>query len=80
MAINYTPSHKTIVVSIDGKQLIKEEVIFSDKEEAYQNVNPLFKKVTEFQDKGWEVMSFNNISAGQMSLDKYTAYLRKKKA
>lgn len=77
MVINYqvgTPS--SIAVSIDGVEFSKEKVSLPKESNDVLNVNPLLLKVKEYQDKGWEVVTFNFSAPGYYF---YVAYLKKKK-
>ena len=69
---------KEIQISIDGNQYIEEKADYSSTAHVYHNLTPFFKKVHEYEDKGWELMSFNHLILGY----KYPvaiAYLKKKK-
>ena len=76
----YNVSSKEILISIDGKEFLKEEVKMEKKDADYCNTNPLLSKVKEYQDKGWEVMSFHTVNTAGSSIGyNHIAYLRKKK-
>ncbi len=64
----------TLYISIDGEELVKEKVI--ETKDVNHDLNPLLKKVKEQQNKGWEVISFNNSTLGV--IPEYYSYLRKK--
>ena len=64
-----------IKVSIDGKEFLEENVDYSPLKETYGNNNPLLKKINEYQNKGWECMSFNTCVAPFVI---QFAYLKKK--
>ncbi len=76
--IEYNTFHYDLSVSIDGKEYKKEKVDFSNQEKSGFNANPFLNKVKEYQDKGWEVMSFNSSTLGGGSQEVHFAYLRKK--
>ena len=79
MVIIYRPFLSDITISLDGKKLIKEDVILEGDEKARQNANPLLKKISEYQDQNWEVVSINVFSEGQNGSTEYNGILRKKK-
>lgn len=68
-----------IQISIDGKQYLEEKADYSPTEKAAHNINPLFKKVTEYEAKGWELMYFHTIGTQGYVAYVYFAYLKKKK-
>lgn len=68
---------KEICISLNGKEFIVEKVDYLNQPKEITNANPFLNKVLEYQDKGWEVISFNSIAGGN-STSTYTAYLRKK--
>jgi hypothetical protein len=78
MMITYEVSGaSTIAVSIDGKEFLSEKVSLPKGSNSGFNVNPLLSKVSEYQDKGWELMSFSSsVSAYYF----HVAYLKKKKS
>jgi hypothetical protein len=81
LTIEFNTSLSILTVSIDGDNYIKE-VVELPKAERLSNSNPVLKKVKEYQDKDWEVMSFNNHTIALstvMTYNVYFAYLRKKK-
>lgn len=81
MIIEYNHSAKNqIVLSIDGKEFISEDAAFVNQKESVLNSNPLINKVKEYQEKGWELMSFETLPAANLVSKTYLAYLRKKKA
>jgi hypothetical protein len=86
MIIEYSTLDNDVAISIDGKEFLKERIDFEGQKKSGYNANPLLKKVNEYQDQDWEVMSFNTqiggVTAGQTSGNSseiYFAYLRKKK-
>lgn len=82
MIIEYRSMTTTLFVSIDGTTFTKENIELPKEEKDWFNSNPLLKKVKEYQENGWEVMSFNNIQTGAVAMSApsnvYTSYLRKK--
>ena len=72
MIIQFNTFGSTIYVSIDGATFTKEHIELAKEERDSYNPNPLLKRVKEYQDKGWEVMSFNFENL------QYISYLRKK--
>lgn len=71
--------YRDIRISIDGKEFLKEEVTLDKSNREFFNTNPLLTKTKEYQDKGWEVISFNSISSGSNERYWHIAYLRRKK-
>jgi hypothetical protein len=65
-------------ISMNGDQLLYEKIKLGSDERSNLNVNPLFKKVKEYQERGWEIMTFNEMLAARSTTIIYTAYLRKK--
>lgn len=83
MIISYFPQAKYLAVAIDGKEVLHEEVS-ADKHEKVSGSH-LLKKVSEYQDKDWEVITFTNATyvfggPSVSSNQEFYAYLRKKKA
>jgi hypothetical protein len=60
MIISYFPQAKYLAIAIDGKEVIHEDVS-ADKHEKVSG-SYLLKKVSEYQDKDWEVITFTNAS------------------
>jgi hypothetical protein len=81
MTINYISGYKEIVISVNGKELLQEKFELPKEENSYLNTNPLLAKVIEYQDKGWEVLSFDTSvrAINGTEIPNYIAYLRKKK-
>ncbi len=83
MIISYFPQAKYLAIAIDGKEVLNEDV--SADKHAKVSGSYLLKKVSEYQDKDWEVITFTNSShvyAGGgigNSDQEFYAYLRKKK-
>ena len=78
MIIEYSSISFEVLVSIDGLEFKKEKANFSNQDKSGYNANPLLNKVKEYQDQGWEVMSFNS-TIGGTSAEMHFAHLRKKK-
>jgi hypothetical protein len=76
MTINYSAIDNIVGISIDGKEFLTEKTESSKGKHSYMDTNPILLKLKEYQDKGWEIMSFNS---GSGSYNMYFAYLRKKK-
>jgi hypothetical protein len=76
--IEYSTFEGKLAISKDGLEFGSEKV---DVGSGF-NANPLLAKVKEFQEKGWEIMSFNTLLAGNntnRNNEIYFAYLRRKK-
>lgn len=79
--IQYSEQASYLTVSASNATLTEERIELP-KNEKYFNGTPFLTKVKEYQDKGWEVMSFNNIAngnGGNVNNLVYFGYLRKKK-
>ena len=76
--IEFATIRNYISVSIDGKEFTSEKVEYVGQEKSGYNANPILLKVKEYQDKGWEVMSFNSSINGATSDEVHFAHLRKK--
>jgi hypothetical protein len=74
--IAYFPAAKLLTVA-DGNTTGKEDIDV-DKNERITG-NALLKKVREYNDTGWEVITFTNTAAGQYGNQEFYAYLRKKR-
>lgn len=61
MIISYNSSKEHMFLSIDGKNFIDEEVNVPKKDRHDYNVNPLLKKIKEYEEKGWELVNINTI-------------------
>jgi hypothetical protein len=69
-----------IQISLDGKEYLEEKADYGTTENAKHNVTPLLRKVSEYQDKGWELMNMETFNAcGSGVCNSYFAYMRKKK-
>lgn len=75
--IEYSTFTSSLSISKDGIDFGSEKIAVGSG----HNANPLLLKVKEFQDKGWEVMSFNTLLGGNNNdFNKvHMAYLRRKK-
>lgn len=81
LIIEYSTWFKQVSVSIDGKVHTKEKVDLP-KEDRFINSNPLLKKVSEYQESGWELMNFSTVIGGNNNIildETFFAYMRKKK-
>jgi hypothetical protein len=82
MIIEYkTVLGKELTISIDGKEYISENIDLPKNERSGSNANPFLKKVKEYQDQNWEVMSLNTVlggGSGNIWNEVYFAYMRKK--
>lgn len=69
-----------IAISINGGDFIEEELKPDKRKNNGFDTNPLLLKVNQYQEKGWEVMSFEVVPLNSL-LYSYVhwAYLRKKK-
>ncbi len=81
--IEYFPKKEILSISKNGTEHSSEIVNFRDNpKNGYHSVydaNPLLERVKLFQEKDWEVMSFNtNLVGRRYSKRIYSAYLRKK--
>jgi uncharacterized protein YqgQ len=81
MTIGYDYIYKEIIISINGKEFLKEKLELPKEERSHLNTNPLLAKTIEYQDKGWELMNFETYvrTAGSLGVPDYIAYLKKKK-
>jgi hypothetical protein len=79
MIISYFPASKYLAVAIDGKEVLHEDIT-ADKHEKVSG-SALLKKISEYQDKDWEVITFTNASNSYTggSDQEFYAYLKKKK-
>lgn len=89
LVIEYSTMDGKIAVSIDGLEFQKSKVDYDKHDKSGFNANPILEKVNEFQDKDWELMSFNTQIAGRTmpgtnpvtynDQEIWFAYMRKKK-
>ena len=77
MIIEFDTFKDKISVSIDGNEFITEKVDYGNQVKSAYNANPFLLKVKEYQDKDWDVMSFN--SSADANVERHFAHLRKKK-
>lgn len=87
MIIEYSTLDNVFSLSIDEIEFKNDKIDFSKHTKSGNDANPLLEKVKEYQNKDWEVMSFNTqiggtyVSGGSSnSSEIYFAYLRKKVA
>ncbi len=85
--ITYDTDKEGIYVSLNGKEFSGEPVVLVKKDNSSLNANPLINKVSEYQDKGWEIINLNSYpimfkpgTLFQKIIYFHVAYLRKKKA
>lgn len=78
MTINYESYTNGMCISIDGETLLKEKVDLPKNENTNLNTNPVLKKIKEYQDKGWELVTFETYPFGG-GFPAYDAFMRKKK-
>lgn len=76
---------KAISISLNGSKFTIENLEWTKGEKFNANFNPVFKKINNYQNEGWEVISLNSISQNRNSPDGEThfnhiAFLRKKKS
>ena len=82
MIISYFPQGQSLTIATD-KETLHEDVPVHKHE--YVSENYLLKKVSEYQEKGWEVITFTNASyfhivqGNGRSDQEFYAYLKKKK-
>lgn len=78
MTIGFDFFGKEIVISINGKQFIREEAVMEKTEKNNLNTNPLLAKINEYQAQNWEVVTFATTSAVQGNWSNYYAFLKRK--
>ena len=64
---------------INGNQFLKEEVGREKGRNGMNNANPFLKKLSEYQDNNWEVMTVDIALYGPYGYIAYNAVLKKKK-
>ena len=79
MIIEYNTVDYDLITSIDGLQFMREKADFTSQQKSGFNANPFLIKVKEYQDKGWEVISFNSGITSSNYKEVHFAHLRKKK-
>lgn len=77
--IEFRTFMRDISISINGKEYLVEKAEYQNQDKTITNANPFLIKVNEYQDKGWEVMSFTSPVGGN-NTSTHIAYLRKKRA
>jgi hypothetical protein len=78
--ITFNMYDKTLSVTIDDKEFSETKMDIPKDEKSWLNAKPLFAKVKEFQEKGWELMTFSNISSQGFLTGYLTiAYMKRKK-
>jgi hypothetical protein len=84
LIISYTTDYGHLTVLLNGKEITRENIELPKDIRGKDNANPLLLKVNEYQDKDWEVMSFDvatsNIGSSNSQSQIYFAFLRKKRA
>jgi hypothetical protein len=76
MTINYEAFKSKMCISINGETVINEKAE-RPEDDTHLNTNPILKKIKEYEDKGWELVSFT--VPAQFNYITYSAFLRKKK-
>lgn len=77
-SVTYDFNNKIVALSLNGKEYIEQKAELSKDVRSIHNQNPLFEKIMELQNQGWELIEFKPIGIGMYY---YTiAYLRKKQA
>lgn len=79
LVISFYPVDGSLVINMDGKDYLEEKIKWKHDDSETKGVNPLLKKVKEFQDQNWEVMSFNTNSVSQFGKEAFYFYLKRKK-
>lgn len=74
MIVTYFPELNLIFVANNGAETTQEEIKAEKKDRLAGT--PLLQKIKTFQNAGWEVISFNNVSG--TSGKEFYCYLRKK--
>ena len=74
--ISFSPNEQLIYVTIDNKEFTEIKVDIPKNERTIFNCKPLFDKVKEFQDKGWEIISCSDVVFGNLLAK--MAYMKKK--
>jgi hypothetical protein len=65
-----------LFVSVSSKEYYRETVTYTTSVKDYRNYNPFLKKIEDYQDKGWDVITITPAGDG---LTSQYAYLKKKK-
>jgi hypothetical protein len=73
------PLSSQINTSLNGEEFTSETIKKDKGSKDMSNLNPLIRKIKEYQDKNWEVMNFNTVqSAGSSIGIMFFVFLRKK--
>ena len=75
--ITYSPQEQLIYVTIDKNEFTEIKIDVPKSERSAFNCKPLFGKVSELQEKGWELISYSDITFANGSAK--MAYLKRKK-
>lgn len=73
LSITYT--NERVEISVNGKELLKEKVSLPKGSKSVFNVNPVFTKVKEYENLGWELLSLNSTALNHTMV--YSAFMRK---
>ena len=68
-----------IQISVDGKNYLEEKADFSPVKKTANNANPILKKITEYEERGWELLKLDIQANHGSGYNVYFAFLRKKK-
>ncbi len=77
-SVTYDFNNKIIALSINGKEYMEQKAELPKEARSIHNQNPLFEKIKELQNQGWELMEFKPIGIGMYYYS--IAYMRKKQA
>ena len=78
--ITFNMYDKILSITIDDKEFTETKIDIPKDEKSWLNAKPVFTKVKELQEKGWELMNFSNItSQGYLTGYLTIAYMRRKK-
>lgn len=82
LTISYESFYRDLIVCVDGKPPVGEQIEVEKAERAFLNNTPLLKKVNEYQEQGWEVVTFNTVGFNVTNSTRFVniAYMRKKKS
>lgn len=76
MTIQYESFKPNLIICLNGETVLKEKLDLEKEENFPLNSNPILKKIKEYQDKGWEMLTLTTNFAPYPS---YYSVLRKKK-
>jgi hypothetical protein len=76
MTINYQTWKSEMCISINGETVITGKAERPEKDTRL-NSNPILKKIKEYEDKGWELATFQTNGEGNLVI--YSAFLKKNK-